>query len=151
MHYTPPEARTEYTPQSGAVPVINCPVFLSIQPVKFAIPGDEDDTKESQLVYVILLVDPTHQLKFRTYSQAMPLPWLDVPYEESEWVEDKMAEVIRMAVTTVAQDYVWTRMTGAKTQLAQAVAASKAGDTKDQKQEQKQDQSTPEEKAESGK
>lgn len=48
------------------------------------------------------------------------MAWLDIPYEENEWVEDKMVDVLRMAVTTVAQDYVWTRMTGG-TKLAQAM------------------------------
>ena len=134
-HYTAPEARTEYSPQLGAVPVINCPVFLAIQPVSM----------DEQLVYVLLLVDPTHQINFKTYSQSMPLTWLDVPYDENEWVEDKMVEAIQLAVTTVAQDYVWTRMTGAKNELAKAVAASAEASTKqpekqvEEKEEQKKD------------
>ncbi|KAI8139382.1 hypothetical protein BJV82DRAFT_627046 [Fennellomyces sp. T-0311] len=135
-HYKAPEARTEYTPQLGAVPVINCPVFLAIQPVSM----------DEQLVYVLLLVDPTHQLNFKTYSQSVPLTWLDVPYEENEWVEDKMVESIRLAVTTVAQDYVWTRMTGAKNELAKAVASAEASSKQaeqktqtQEKEEQKKD------------
>ncbi|KAI9494387.1 hypothetical protein BDB00DRAFT_818974 [Zychaea mexicana] len=132
-HYKAPEARTEYTPQLGAVPVINCPVFLAIQPV----------STEDQVIFVLLLVDPTHQLSFKTYSQSMPLAWLDVPYDENEWVEDKMVEAIRMAVTTVAQDYVYTRMTGAKHELAKAVAASTAAQ---QQAEQSETQQSKEEK-----
>lgn len=113
------------------MPVINCPVFLAIQPVKFALPIEQEEEGGNQLVYIILLEDPTHQIKFKTYSQSIPLEWLDVPYEENEWVEDKMTEVIRMAVTTIAQDYVWTRMTGVKNQIAKAVTeASKATDGK---------------------
>ncbi|KAF7731944.1 Gamma-tubulin complex component 4 [Apophysomyces ossiformis] len=124
VNYTPPEPTTSYTPQSGPVPVINCPVFMAIQPVKSTIPRlDELDKDEDnqQLVFVILLIDPTHQLKFKTFSQSLPLAWLDIPYEENEWVEDKIADVIRAAVTTIAQDYVWTRMTGGKQATEAAV------------------------------
>lgn len=117
-HYKAPEQKTTYTPQSGAVPVINCPVFLAIQPVTLQDPEDGP-----QVIYIVLLVDPTHQLRFKTYSQSMPQSWLDVPYEESEWVEDKMVEMIRMAVTTIAQDYVYTRMTGAEKEMARMAAA----------------------------
>ncbi|KAI8390940.1 maintenance of telomere capping protein 1 [Radiomyces spectabilis] len=125
-YYTPPKSGTTFTPQSGAVPVINCPVFMAIQPVKYAMPSwgndsGEDDEETHQLVYLILLYDPTHQLKFKTLSQTMPLSWLDVPYEENEWIEDKMVETLQMAVRTIAQDYVWTRMTGGH-QAMQATA-----------------------------
>ncbi|OAD76314.1 hypothetical protein PHYBLDRAFT_132343 [Phycomyces blakesleeanus NRRL 1555(-)] len=115
LHYTAPEEKTDYIPQQGAVPVINCPVFMAIQPVKHSVPlFDEDDTEKQQLVYVLLLVDPTHNLKFKTYSQSIPLSWLEIAYEENEWVEEKLTEVVQAAVITLAQDYVWTRMTGGK-------------------------------------
>lgn len=113
-------------------------MFLAIQPVRFSPLQLGDDAKsideDNQVVFVVMLVDPTNQISFKTYSQSIPLSWLDVPYEEeNEWVEEKVTEVIRMAVTTIAQDYVWTRMTGAKTQLAKAVAASQEGKAESQK------------------
>lgn len=112
QHYKPTE-ETKDTLQAETAPVIQCPVFMTIQPVKLSMPAmDANDTETEQLSFVILMVDPTHSLKFKTYSQTIALDWLDVPYEENEWVEDKMVEVIRMAVTTIAQDYVWTRMSG---------------------------------------
>ncbi|CEP19295.1 hypothetical protein [Parasitella parasitica] len=102
-----------YNPQTGAVPVIHCPVFMAIQPVKMAMaPIDDQDTEQQQVSFIILMEDPTHRLKFKTYSQSLPLSWLDIPYEENEWVEDKMVDIIRMSVTSIAQDYVWTRMSG---------------------------------------
>lgn len=114
QHYKPADQDKEvYTPESGAVPVIHCPVFMAIQPVKlFMPPMDAEDDENSQLSFILLMVDPGHNLKFKTCSQTVPLGWLNIPYEENEWVEDKMIEVIRMAVTTIAQDYVWTRMAG---------------------------------------
>lgn len=106
-----------YNPQSGAVPVIRCPVFMAIQPVKIIMADidEKEDGEDQQFMFVIMMVDPTHNLKFKTYSQSLPSTWLDIPYEENEWVEDKMVDVIRMSVTTIAQDYVWTRMSGATT------------------------------------
>lgn len=115
QHYKPEsdDKKETYNPQSGAVPVINCPVFMAIQPVKMTMtPIDEEDTETHQLSFIILMVDPKHHLKFKTYSQSLSLSWLDIPYEENEWVEDKMVDIIRMSVTSIAQDYVWTRMSG---------------------------------------
>jgi hypothetical protein len=115
QHYQPnsTEKKEAYNPQSGAIPVIHCPVFMAIQPVKMTMtPIDEEDTETSQLSFIILMVDPTHNLKFKTYSQSLPLNWLEIPYEENEWVEDKMVDIIRMSITSIAQDYVWTRMSG---------------------------------------
>ncbi|KAI7869280.1 maintenance of telomere capping protein 1 [Spinellus fusiger] len=123
-HYTPAE------PTDKPTAVISCPVFMSIQPIKHSVPVlDEEDTETHQLMFAILLVDPTHHLQFKTYSQSIPLSWLEIVYEENEWVEDKMTGVLRGAVTTVAQDYVWTRMTGGKTRF-QAVASTQEGEEK---------------------
>ncbi|KAI8981516.1 hypothetical protein BDB01DRAFT_724164 [Pilobolus umbonatus] len=113
-HYTVDNKSTSISPQGGSVPVIHCPVFMAIQPSKMAVSPIDDEDKESyQLSFIIIMVDPTHNLQFKSYSQSMPLSWLDIPYEENEWVEDKMVDMIRMAVTSIAQDYVWTRMSGA--------------------------------------
>lgn len=107
------EKKETFIPQSGAVPIIQCPVFMAIQPVKMVMePVDEEDKETAQLSFIIIMVDPTHNLKFKTYSQSLPLSWLEIPYEENEWVEDKMVDIIRMSVTSIAQDYVWTRMSG---------------------------------------
>lgn len=116
QHFQPnstEEKKETFTPQSGAVPIIQCPVFMAIQPVKMVMePIDEEDKETAQLSFIIIMVDPTHNLKFKTYSQSLPLSWLEIPYEENEWVEDKMVDIIRMSVTSIAQDYVWTRMSG---------------------------------------
>ncbi|CAG8691630.1 12107_t:CDS:2 [Acaulospora morrowiae] len=99
------------------VPTTICPVFMAIQPTKanpYVIPSDQNETTsdpEQYLFYVIVLKDPTHNLTFKTFSQALPVSWLDIPIEENEWVEDKMVSAIRLAVQTIAQDYVWHRMT----------------------------------------
>lgn len=92
---------------------------MSIQPTKanpYILPTlssstpSTDNASEKFLFFVIVLTDPTHNLTFETYSQALPISWLDVKYEENEWVEDKMVASINLAVQTIAQDYVWHRM-----------------------------------------
>ncbi|KAL9554833.1 hypothetical protein MBANPS3_002634 [Mucor bainieri] len=133
QHFVPDEKNKQgetYNPQSGAVPVIHCPVFMAIQPVKMTMaPIDEEDTEQHQLGFIILMVDPTHHLKFKTYSQSLPLSWLDIPYEENEWVEDKMVDIIRMSVTSIAQDYVWTRMSGNATTTTTTTTTAPAAPT----------------------
>jgi hypothetical protein len=111
-HYKP-NTTESVSPQAETTPVIQCPVFMAIQPVKITLsPIDETDTETHQLSFIILMVDPKNKLKFKTCSQSMALSWLDIPYEENEWVEDKIVDIIRMSVTSIAQDYVWTRMSG---------------------------------------
>ncbi|KAF9333166.1 hypothetical protein BG006_003936 [Podila minutissima] len=44
-----------------------------------------------------------------SYSQSMPAHWLLIPYEENEWVEERMAGCIRLAVAALTEDYVWIR------------------------------------------
>ncbi|KAI8067871.1 hypothetical protein BC940DRAFT_256759 [Gongronella butleri] len=140
-HYTPPEKRMSYSSEYGTVPVLQCPVFMVIQPLK-SIFGNETDIVPPQLMYAIVLHDPTHQLTFQTLSQSIPLPWLDIPYEENEWVDDKIVDVLRGAITTIAQDYVWTRMTGGQS-LTQVVEQASA---LQQQQEQHQEQQEMQEK-----
>ncbi|RUP20059.1 hypothetical protein BC936DRAFT_139274 [Jimgerdemannia flammicorona] len=98
------------SPTAAKLPVTTCPVFMSIQPCRAMLGGGTGPG--SHFLYVILLSDPTYDLHQTTFSQSMPASWLDVPYEENEWVEDRMVEAIRLGVQIVAQEYVWTRMKG---------------------------------------
>jgi len=75
--------------------------------------------KDVFLSYVIVLHDPTHKLEFESVSQSLPAHWFMIPYEENEWVEDRMVDCIRLAVGVIAQDYVWTRMKGDEIQRLQ--------------------------------
>ncbi|CAG8658716.1 13065_t:CDS:2, partial [Acaulospora colombiana] len=93
------------------VPTTICPVFMAIQPTKanpYVISSNQSESisdSEQYLFYVIVLIDPTHNLTFKTFSQALPVSWLDIPYDENEWVEAKMVSTIKLAVQTIAQDY----------------------------------------------
>lgn len=114
----------------------SCPVFMAIQPCRVprhgysqsaaaaaADPSAKIAEKDVFISYVIVLQDPTHKLEFESVSQTLPANWLLIPYEENEWVEDRMVDCIRLAVGVVAQDYVWTRMKGDEIQRLQIAEA----------------------------
>src|SRR4051812_30984386 len=123
-HYKPPSPVSKINEQDQQellrdIPSTTCPIFMAIQPTKatpYSLPTNNEITTdpEQYLFYVIVLTDPTHKLNFKTISQALPVSWLDIPYEENEWVEAKMISTIKLAVKTIAQDYVWHRMTASE-------------------------------------
>ncbi|KAF9413037.1 hypothetical protein BGZ94_000863 [Podila epigama] len=129
--------------RNAATHATNCPVFMAIQPCRVPRNGYKPSTsdpnakipeKDMYVSYVIVLQDPTHKLEFESVSQSLPAHWLLIPYEENEWVEDRMVDCIRLAVGVIAQDYVWTRMKGDEIQRlqiaeAEAQAAQAAAET----------------------
>ncbi|GAB5589010.1 hypothetical protein Unana1_03910 [Umbelopsis nana] len=104
-------AASETTPiQEGADEMANepriCPVYLSIQASQLDLVSDQTD----KMAFTLLLTDTKHQLEFHGLSQSIPKKWLEIPYEENEWVEEKLVKVLRLSLTTIAQEYVWSRM-----------------------------------------
>ncbi|GAA5924780.1 uncharacterized protein JCM15063_005730 [Sporobolomyces koalae] len=100
---------------SVTVPVTNCPVYLRLQPVlaklpAFPTPTNAGAVTPEHLFFLILLIDPTHGLTHHTMSQPLPRAWLDIPFEENEWVEEFMVDAIRGATEVVAQEYITGRM-----------------------------------------
>jgi len=102
------------------VPVTTVPIFLHLQPILAPLPVHEQSillaaTSTSSeppkhLYFLMTLHDPSHSLRFTTVSQPSPADWLEVEYEKSDWVEERLVEVLRTGVEIVAQDYVATRM-----------------------------------------
>ncbi|KAF9919451.1 hypothetical protein FBU30_011018 [Linnemannia zychae] len=150
--------------QSGAArnPVTlasNCPVFMAIQPCRvprhgYVKPTGSEETileKDVFVSYVIVLKDPTHKLEFESVSQSLPAHWLLIPYEQNEWVEDRMVDCIRLAVGVIAQDYVWTRMKGDEIQRLQIqeVEAQTKLQQEQQQQQQEKEQQQPDQEAKS--
>lgn len=94
-------------------PVTTIPVFLQLQPVLAPLPIPEPPvllsaaasaTPSKHLYFIVSLQDPTHDLQFVTVSQPSPGDWLDVEYDKSDWVEERLVEVIKTSVEIVAQD-----------------------------------------------
>lgn len=103
---------------SATMPVTTVPIFLHLQPILAPLPIPEPpillsaqslspsspSTPPNHLYFVMTLQDPTHSLRFTTVSQPSPGDWLDVEYENSDWVEERLVEVLRTGVEIIAQD-----------------------------------------------
>ena len=75
-------------------------------------PEHDDSTTnraQSHLQFVLYLSDPAHQLVHITVTQAVPAEWVDV-WDEYDWVEDLVAEALRVGVEVIGQEYLVARM-----------------------------------------
>lgn len=92
------------------------PIFLHLQPVlaplaipeppillSSATPITVSEPAE-HLYFIMSLHDPAHSLRFTTVSQPSPKDWLEVEYEQSDWVEERLVDVLRVGVEVLAQD-----------------------------------------------
>ena len=97
------------------MPVTTVPIFLYLQPVlaPLNIPEppllmseieSKDKEPKKHLQFIITLHDPVHSLRFTSVSQPSPADWLEVEYERSDWVEERLVDVLRTGVEIVAQD-----------------------------------------------
>jgi hypothetical protein len=89
-------------------------LYLRIQPflTSFALPtSEEEGAPPQQLQFLIYLSDPSHKLTQSTVTQCVPGDWLaEGMWEKYEWVEDLMAEALRVGVEVIGQEYVVKRM-----------------------------------------
>ncbi|GAA5967834.1 hypothetical protein JCM3765_001895 [Sporobolomyces pararoseus] len=119
--YKPPsESQQPGSPSSLTLPVTNCPVYLRLQPVLAPLPSlpsppstsasNSSPASSKQLYFLLLLIDPTHSLTHHTISQPLPSSWLDIPFEQNEWVEEFMVDAIRGATEVIGQEYITGRM-----------------------------------------
>ncbi|KAF9305895.1 hypothetical protein BGZ74_008458 [Mortierella antarctica] len=117
-HYNPEKQQREPPEVKTGTSTIVFPVFMAIQPCRVPRPSIQQHQQQQGVIvqdkdlyfcYVIQLFDPAHQIELESYSQSMPAHWLLIPYEENEWVEERMAGCIRLAVAALAEDYVWIR------------------------------------------
>ncbi|KDR84795.1 hypothetical protein GALMADRAFT_53664 [Galerina marginata CBS 339.88] len=89
-------------------------VYLRIQPFfsTYAQPtsASETPTEPSQyLQFLIYLFDPEHKLTHTTITQVVPSKWLAI-WDEYDWVEDLIADALRVGVEVIGQEYVVARM-----------------------------------------
>ncbi|GAA6035026.1 hypothetical protein JCM8097_002149 [Rhodosporidiobolus ruineniae] len=150
-----PPSASSADDKSLTVPVTTCPIYMRIQPCLAPVPflpssslNPASTTPDAHkvLFFLLLLRDPTHNLIHSSVSQSMPSGWLEIPFEENEWVEDAMVENIRRAVETIGQEYLTHRMRAqsvaisqareeAQKALAESAAASPAAQEEREKQE----------------
>jgi hypothetical protein len=74
------------------------------------VPSTKEDTQPLRnLQFLIYFTDPDHNLVHSTVSQAVPESWLGL-WDTYEWVEDLVAEALRLSVEVIGQEYVVARM-----------------------------------------
>jgi hypothetical protein len=97
-------------PSSIQNPTTTSYVYLRVQPFTSAVTTPEPEpTESSQLRFILFLSDPAHKLSYTTVTQAIPEHWLKV-WDEYDWVEDTVAETLRLGVEVIGQEYVVGRM-----------------------------------------
>ena len=103
-------------------------VYLRIQPFTSAITTPEPDSMGStRLQFILYLSDPAHKLCYMTVTQAIPDHWLNV-WDQYDWVEDRIAEVLQLGVEVIGQEYIvgrmgWVRETAAVSMVEDAASA----------------------------
>jgi hypothetical protein len=107
-------------PSSIQNPTTTSYVYLRVQPFTSTVTTPEPEPTESaQLQFILHLSDPAHKLSYTTVTQAIPEHWLKV-WDQYDWVEDTVAETLRLGVEVIGQEYIvgrmgWVRETPAAT------------------------------------
>ncbi|KAJ3770072.1 maintenance of telomere capping protein 1 [Lentinula raphanica] len=97
-------------------------VYLRVQPylTSYSVPSTSalastegsapsEQSKQQHLQFLLYLSDPEHNLIHSTITQAVPGAWLAI-WDEYEWVEDLVAEALRVGVEVIGQEYLVARM-----------------------------------------
>ncbi|TFY82066.1 hypothetical protein EWM64_g1946 [Hericium alpestre] len=110
-------------PSSTQNPTTISYVYLRIQPYLTTITVPEPSSSIlSQLNFIVHLSDPAHQLEHTTTTQAISAKWLDV-WDQYDWVEDLVAESLRLGVEVIGQEYIIARMGWMKKNVSDEVVA----------------------------
>jgi hypothetical protein len=93
-------------------------VYIRIQPFfnRFKISeggSDKGSDASNKLQFLVYLFDPEHELTHTSVTQAVSATWIDI-WDEYDWVEDLVADSLRLGVEVLGQDYVVSRMGWAK-------------------------------------
>jgi hypothetical protein len=134
---------TPSKPAPTDVPVTYSHIYLRVQP--FILPAPEGSTSGDTLHFLLHLSDPGHKLTHTTYSQAVPVAWIDA-WEKYTWIEDTVVDALRLGVEVLGQEYVAARMAwigGAEN----ADTERKEGESEEESEEEESDEDEDEEPA----
>jgi len=104
-------------------------VYLRIQPYSSAYsqPPSHPEVSsgvQQQLQFLIYFFDPVHKLVHTTVTQTVPIKWLPL-WDEYDWVEDLIADTLRVGVEVIGQEYVVARMGwGSKEEHSKEISTS---------------------------
>ncbi len=109
---------TQPSPQS---PTSYSYVYLRVQPFlsSYTLPSKSspenatsspaEPSVQQHLQYLLYLSDPSHNLIHTTVTQTIPGAWLAI-WDDYDWVEDLVAEALRIGIEVIGQEYVVARM-----------------------------------------
>jgi len=97
-------------PSTIAFPTTYSDVYIRVQPflTEYST-SSSSQTAQQALQFIIYLTDPEHQLIHTSLTQLIPAQWMDV-WDDYDWVEDSVAEALRVGVEVVGQQYIVSRM-----------------------------------------
>ena len=87
---------------SSPIPAPKLPTSEEMEPTTAAIPPQ-------QLQFVLYLVDLKHNIAHTTITQTVPAVWLEI-WDEYDWVEDLVVDVLRVGVEIIGEEYLVSRM-----------------------------------------
>ena len=99
-------------------PITYSHIYIRVQPFMTAFSlsdqraGPEQPAvapTQSHLQFMLQLSDPAHNLTHTTITQAVPGKWMEL-WDQYDWVEDLVAEALRVGVEVLGQDYIVARM-----------------------------------------
>lgn len=98
------------SPESSVTtPTTYSHVYLRIQPFFTTLLAPSTSDVQRQFSFLVYLSDPEHQLTRMTMTQIVPCQWLEI-FDDFEWVEELIAEVLRVGVEVIGQEYIVARM-----------------------------------------
>ena len=102
------------TVKNPNIPTTHSNVYLRIQPYSSAYSQppslpEASSGVQQQLQFLIYFFDPVHKLVHTTVTQTVPIKWLPL-WDEYDWVEDLIADTLRVGVEVIGQEYVVARM-----------------------------------------
>ena len=101
------------TVKNPNVPTTYSNVYLRIQPYssyhQSPSPSEMSSDVQQQLQFLIYFFDPVHKLVHTTVTQSVPIKWLPL-WDEYYWVEDLIADALRVGMEVIGQEYVVARM-----------------------------------------
>lgn len=83
------------------------PLHFHLQPVLAPLPFTEISKVEEQpkhLWFIVTIHDDVHSLRHSTVTQSVPADWLEIEYEKSDWVEERLVDILRNGTMIAMQE-----------------------------------------------
>ncbi|KAK0233365.1 maintenance of telomere capping protein 1 [Armillaria fumosa] len=117
------DAQKPKSQPSAQTPISYSYVYLRVQPflTSYPVPSKSESdapsassspaesSTQQHLQFLLYFSDPALNLVHTTITQSVPGAWLGL-WDDYEWVEDLVAEALRIGVEVVGQEYVVARM-----------------------------------------